>query len=320
MTRDRLVRLGIAVSRLAPVTARKIRDHYGGWVAAVEAADRDRHFPESWRETFRAAERAGQGATERAGAARATVLWRGDPEWPEGLAGLTDPPEVLFVRGDPRLLREPSVAIVGTRECTPEGADLARRLGARLAEAGRCVVSGLARGIDTAAHVGALEGDGDTIAVLGAGVDVPTPPRNAALHEEIANRGALVSEFAPGTEPRPRHFPRRNRILAALAQAIVVIEARHRSGALVTARHGLDQGKEIFVVPGWPGSPLAAGPLALLRDGARPIRGADDLLEDLRGLGASPAFGIVAEGEDPPADSAEQRALRELLGPGARLE
>jgi len=266
------------------------------------------------------------------------ILFRGEPAWPGRLECLTDPPEVIFVRGQLGLAEDPAVAIVGTRECTQEGAELSHRLAERLAEAGISVVSGLARGIDTAAHRGALAAGGDTLAVLGCGADVVYPSENRDLQERLAREGALVSEFAPGSAPRPQHFPRRNRILAALASAVVVLEARLRSGALVTARHALDQGKEIFVVPGWPGSPLAAGPLALLRDGARPVRHADDLLEDLGGISGGPppvpgeaeARRAAAAGARTPAalasalgigetEARDRLALLELLGTGESL-
>lgn len=215
----------------------------------------------------------------------ARLLMRGAPHWPDRLNALSDAPASLFVRGDERLLGARAVALVGTRECSGEGWDWTHRAAGRLAEEGWAVVSGLARGIDAAAHLGTLEAGGETVAVLGCGTDVAYPEENAALHERIAAEGVMISEWPPGTQPRPWNFPRRNRLIAALAEAVVVVEARVRSGALVTARLALDLGKDIFVVPGWPGSALSEGPLALLRDGARAIRSADDLLEDLAGFG-----------------------------------
>jgi DNA processing protein len=335
MNREQVVRLGVAVSRLAPVAARRLRRRWGGWEAAAAAADHP-EVPERWKDALRGAEAAGRRAAAAAAAAGARLLWRGGPDWPPALEGLSDPPEVLFVRGRAAALAEPSVAVVGTRECTVAGADLAAELACRLAESGLGVVSGMARGIDTAAHRGALRGGGDTIAVLGCGPDVPYPPENADLLRTLAAEGAVVSEFAPGVEPRPSFFPRRNRILAALADAVIVVEARLRSGALVTARHALDQGKEILVVPGWPAHPLAAGPLALLRDGARAVRHADDVLEDLGGIAGGPrpspgereAREAVEAGAGTPAELAaslgipeaearERLARLELLGHGA---
>jgi DNA processing protein len=260
------------------------------------------------------------------------ALVRGGPHWPARLEALNDVPASLFVRGDARLLTARAVAIVGTRECSGDGWDWTHRAAGRLAEQGWIVVSGLARGIDAAAHRGALDAGGETVAVLGCGVDVVYPEENAALHERIAVGGALVSEFPPGTEPRPWNFPKRNRLIAALAEAVVVVESRLRSGALVTARLALELGKEIFVVPGWPGTALSEGPLALLRDGARAVRSAEDLLEDLAGIGTLPlnaeeATGLhaVRDGASSPeelasalgldlAEARERWAALELLG------
>jgi DNA processing protein len=258
---------------------------------------------------------------------------RGAAGWPERLEALSDPPATLFLRGDAGLLQARAVAIVGTRECSPEGWDWTHRAAGRLAEAGLVVVSGLARGIDAAAHRGALDAAGETVAVLGCGPDVAYPEENAELLERVAANGLVLSELPPGTEPRPWHFPRRNRLLAALSVAVVVVEARLRSGALVTARLALDLGREVFVVPGWPTSALSAGPLALLRDGARAIRGAEDLLEDLGGIAGEPppdpehadALAAVREGAAGPeelaralsidaAQARERWAALEMLG------
>ncbi len=261
------------------------------------------------------------------------VLRRGTPAYPAVLEILADPPGRLHVRGHAALLGQRAVALVGTRVASPEGEEWTYGVASRLAEAGFVVASGLARGIDAAAHRGALAAGGDTVAVLGCGVDVPYPPEHAALQEEIAAEGALVSEHPDGVPPRPWHFPQRNRILAALVEAVVVVESRARSGALITARQALELGREVFVVPGWPASPLSAGPLALLRDGARPVRHAADLLEDLGGIAAAPrvdaahadALAAVEAGAADPADLArrlgipladarERWAALELLG------
>ncbi len=243
-------------------------------------------------------------------------LLRQDAHWPRALEARADAPSTLFVRGDERLLSARSVAIVGTRECSGDGWDWTHRAAGRLAEQGWVVLSGLARGIDAAAHLGAMDAGGETVAVLGCGVDVAYPAENAALLERVAAEGAVISELPLGAEPRPWNFPRRNRLIAALAQAVVVVEARVRSGALVTARLALELGKEIFVVPGWPGSPLSDGPLALLRDGARAIRSAEDLMEDLAGLGTSApgaehaeSLGAVRGGASTPAELAAQLGI-----------
>lgn len=307
-----IVRVGVVVARdVGPVTARHARERFGGWEEAVAAAGSGAVKPpmtEALRNALRNAPERGRRALDDCEREGIRVLLRGGPGWPEAVECLTDPPEVLFVRGRADLLGERAVAIVGSRECSREGADRTRRIAAALAEEGWLVVSGLARGIDAAAHEGALAAGGDTAAVLGVGPELAYPPENAALQERIARDGVLVSEFAPGAPPIPGHFPRRNRILAALADAVLVVESRLRSGALVTARHALDQGKEIFVTPGRPEDPLAAGPLQLLRHGARPVRNADDLLEDLGGIPGGPGSG--------PDDARMLDALRE----GARTE
>ncbi len=292
MGTEKTIRLGlVATPGIGPKTARKARDATGGWEAAVRAA-RGKHsaIPVRLRRGFAEAEARGRRVAQACVRVGVRTLFRGDPEWPEALECLSDVPEALFVRGRVDALKERGVAVVGTRECSMRGADLTRRMAARLAESGWCVVSGLARGIDTAAHNGALAAGGDTVAVLGCGPDVAYPPENRDLAERIASEGALLSEFPPGVEPRPGHFPRRNRVLSALAHAVLVVESRARGGALVTVRHALDQGKEVFVVPGWPDSPYSAGPLELLRAGARAVRSPEDLIEDLGGTWGGPSL------------------------------
>jgi DNA processing protein len=202
-------------------------------------------------------------------------------ELPPLLRAIHDPPKRLHLRGegDPRLLRQPCVAIVGARACSPYGSQVARMLGRELAAAGIVVVSGLARGIDGEAHRGALEADGHTVAVLGCGIDRDYPAAHASLARNIAERSLLVSEYEPGVEPAPWRFPARNRIIAALCAATVVVEARERSGALITADFALEEGREVFAVPGEITSALSSGTNALLRLGATPLTAADDVLE-----------------------------------------
>jgi DNA processing protein len=234
----------------------------------------------------------------------ARVVRRDAPEYPTWLARIHDPPDRLWVRG--RLFPdegERAVAIVGARAATPLGRSFARVLAKDLARAGLTIVSGLARGIDAAAHLGALEGDGRTVAVLGSGIDRPYPRENAALAEAIAARGALVSEFPPGTEPWKGNFPRRNRTIAGWSRLVVVVEAGERSGALITARAALDEGRDVMAVPGHPSVPAAAGANALLRDGAALVRDARDVLAEL-GLDP-PTPGPAATG-DPVHDALER--------------
>jgi DNA processing protein len=203
-----------------------------------------------------------------------------DADYPVFLANTYDPPPVLWVRGtlDPSEGAR-SIAIVGSRQCTAPGRALARGLGRDLARAGLTVVSGLARGIDTAAHEGALLGKGRTVAVLGSGLDRVYPPENQTLAARIAEEGALVSEFPFGTAPLPGHFPRRNRVIAGWAAGVVVAEAAEKSGALGTARHAQEEGRDVMAVPGHPTAAGSAGTNALLKDGAVLVRDAKDVLE-----------------------------------------
>jgi len=289
MDRESLLRLGVAASGVSPVRARRLFEHAGSWEAAAREAASRPGVPERLREAFGNAERHGERVAVECRTGGIRVLWRGGAGWPPSLEALTDPPEVLFLRGGVPRLAEPALAVVGTRECSTAGAEWTDRVCRRLADAGWGTVSGLARGIDAAAHRGSLAAGGDTVAVLGCGADVAYPPEHRDLLDRIAAEGTVVSEFPPGSEPRPHHFPRRNRILAALAHAVLVVECRTRSGALITARHALELGRDVYAVPGWPTSPTSDGTLALLRDGARLVRGADDLLEDLGGIPGVPA-------------------------------
>ena len=202
---------------------------------------------------------------------------------PPLLRAIHDPPARLYLRGegDAELLTRPAVAIVGARACSPYGAQVARMLGRELAAAGVVVVSGLARGIDGEAHRGALEAKGHTVAVLGCGIDRDYPAAHMSLARSIAERSLIVSEYEPGVEPAPWRFPARNRIIAGLCAATVVVEARERSGALITADFALEEGREVFAVPGEITSALSAGANALLRLGATPLTAAGDVLESL---------------------------------------
>jgi DNA processing protein len=202
---------------------------------------------------------------------------------PPLLGAIHDPPSRLYFRGgaEPKLLAQPAVAIVGARACSPYGGQVARMLGRELATVGLVVVSGLARGIDGEAHRGALETDGHTVAVLGCGIDRDYPAAHAGLARTIADRSLVVSEYEPGVEPAPWRFPARNRIIAGLCAATIVVEARERSGALITADFALDEGREVFAVPGEITSSLSAGTNTLLRLGATPLTSASDVLESL---------------------------------------
>ncbi|REJ66344.1 MAG: DNA-protecting protein DprA [Planctomycetota bacterium] len=204
-----------------------------------------------------------------------------DASYPRMLRELADPPPMLFVRGHLSSADLLAVAIVGSRHCTPYGRAQARRLAAGLARAGLTVVSGLARGIDAEAHRGALEGGGRTLAILGGGLLKLFPPEHAELAAEVAQHGAVVSEFPPRMEPQPGYFPQRNRVISGLSLGTIVVEASERSGALITARHAYEQNREVFAVPGPVDSRASRGPHALIRDGARLVATVDDVLEEL---------------------------------------
>jgi DNA processing protein len=240
------------------------------------------------------------------------------------LARIHDPPPGLFVRGtgDPSLLDRPAVAVVGARACSSYGGSVAVSLARELTRAGIVVVSGLARGVDAAAHRGALEA-GVTVAVLGCGVDRDYPRAHAQLAARIADGGLILSEYAPGVEPAPWRFPARNRIVAGLAAATVVVEARERSGALITADLALDEGRDVLAVPGEITSALSHGTNALLRLGATPVTCAGDVLEVLgvsppepRAAAVEPRVAAVhAAVVDAPA-SVDQLVRRTGLGAG----
>jgi DNA processing protein len=268
-----------------------------------------------------AAERArfdANAARRRCAASAVAALCRCDPRYPSALHDLVDAPAVLYVCG--RLARladamaAERVAIVGARRATPYGLEQARGLGRGLAASGLAVVSGMALGVDAAAHVGALEAGGLTLAVLACGPERPYPASKRRLHERIVATGAVVAELPPGTPPRRWCFPARNRIIAALAQATVVVEAGERSGSLITAGQAADLGREVAAVPGLVTAPVAAGANALIADGARLVRGAHDVLELLFGASLAPASASERQRAD--ALEPELRALLERIGSG----
>jgi DNA processing protein len=241
---------------------------------------------------------------ERLAAAGLRFVGRSEPAFPPLLRAIHDPPPGVFVRGsaDLDVLRRPAVAIVGARACSAYGRHVARMLARELAAAGLVVVSGLARGVDGEAHRGALEAGGATIAVLGCGIERDYPAAHAELAARIVTHsGLVVAEYAPGVEPAPWRFPARNRIIAGLSLATVVVEARERSGALITADFALEEGREVFVVPGEITSALSAGSNALLRLGATPLLAAGDVLS---------ALGV--EPREPPAADLSADAARAL--------
>lgn len=271
------------------------------------------------------------------------VVTLADADYPRCLLEIHDPPLLLYCKGRRELLRGPALAVVGSRNATPAGRSTARGFSQALSQAGLCIVSGLALGIDAAAHEGGLEGQASTIAVTGTGLDIVYPARNRTLAHRIATGGLLLSEFAPGTPAAPHHFPRRNRLISGLSRGVLVAEAALQSGSLTTARCALDQGREVFAIPGSIHSPLSRGCHALIKQGAKLVETAADVLEEL-GMGAPAATAsrkastggedavLAALGHDPaeldvlvartalPADALAARLLElELEGRVARL-
>lgn len=244
------------------------------------------------------------------------MLFRGGDGYPHLLDQIEAAPPVLTIMGDRTLLDRRAVSIVGARNASGAAVRFARMLAHDLAAQGMLVISGLARGIDTAAHAGSI--DAGTAAVIAGGIDIVYPPENAALQRDIAERGLLIAEQPPGTQPHARHFPYRNRIIAGLAMGTVVVEAAPKSGSLITARLAAEFGREVMAVPGSPLDPRAQGCNLLIREGATLVQSAADIAEAL-----SPIGGVAARSEsyrpdpapDADADDAARRAIIDLLGP-----
>lgn len=261
---------------------------------------------------------------ETLGRSGARLAAPGHDEYPPDLLALPDPPASLFLRGRSAAGWPPGVAIVGARRCTPYGLEVAAMLGADLAAAGLMVVSGAARGVDAAAHRGALAAGGPTAAVLGSGIDVPYPRRNRGLIEEIADRGVVLSEYPPGFPAEPRRFPARNRIVAALARGVVVVEGAAGSGSLITAEFAEDLGRDVMAVPGPVTGPLSEAPNALIRDGAQLVTSARDVLDAIgmfRGS-ATPRRGSPPEATSPQPElpEEERRLLARVPGSPATVD
>jgi DNA processing protein len=217
------------------------------------------------------------------------IVTLADASYPRQLLEIADPPALLYVVGDATLLSSVSLAVVGSRNATPQGLANAQAFARALSSAGMTIVSGLALGIDSAAHRGGLEARGGTIAVLGTGADVVYPKQNEALAREITARGALISEFPLGTPPVPGNFPRRNRLISGLARGCLVVEAAHPSGSMITARLANEQGRDVFAIPGSIHSPLSRGCHALIKQGAKLVETAQDVLDELGVAGRTSA-------------------------------
>jgi DNA processing protein len=251
-------------------------------------------------------------AEERQGlAAGARLMVHGEDDYPRALIDIPDAPPVLWVKGDLSLLNTPAIGMVGARNASSLGIRMARRLGQGLSEAGFTVVSGLARGIDTAAHEAALDGEGRTLAVMAGGIDVIYPAENDGLAQAIDEKGCRISEHPPGLEPQARHFPLRNRIVAGLSRAVIVVEAAAKSGSLITARAALDYGREVMAVPGHPFDARASGCNMLIRDGAVLVRSAQDVLEGV-GAPAAPQPDALMTAAPLPGPESPQRPLKDV--------
>jgi DNA processing protein len=272
----------IRTRNVGPATFASLMLHFGSAGRAIEA------LPDLARRGGRAGPISIAGKAEAeaelAAAARfgARYIASCEPEYPPALARIDAPPPLLCVKGAVHLLQRPALAIVGARNASAAGIRIARELSHELGRQGLLITSGLARGIDAAAHNGALESG--TAAVLAGGIDVIYPPQNEALHHRIADIGVLISELPPGAQPQARHFPQRNRIISGISLGVMVIEAAPRSGSLITARYAGEQGREVFVVPGSPLDPRSRGGNALIRQGATLVQTAEDVLEALQPL------------------------------------
>jgi DNA processing protein len=242
--------------------------------------------------------------------ARAVSWW--DVDYPEALRAIPQPPGLLFYKGDIGVVSTRGVGVVGTRKPTPAGVSVARGLGRGLAAAGVAVVSGLARGIDTAAHTGSLHGPGASVAVVGTGIDVPYPKENAALMVDVARSGCVISEQLMGMQAERWVFPRRNRLISGLCHAVVVVQGGVRSGALITAKWALEQGRDVGAVPGFPGDFRSDGPNSLLKRGAFVVEDVRDILDAIPLLRAAMAVSNPAASSGPAGDGPETQLLARI--------
>ena len=306
---------------VGPITFFALLDRFGSAAAVLDALPALARRGGRRRPIKVCSRAAAEREAEALTALGARLIAMAEPDYPEPLAAIPDPPPVLAVRGRANLLSTESIAVVGARNASANGLHFAERLAADLGAAGLTVVSGMARGIDASAHAGAMETG--TVAVMGGGVDVVYPKENRSLFERLLADGAVVSEAPLGTVPMGRHFPRRNRIIAGLSRGVVVVEGAARSGSLITARLALEQGREVLAVPGSPLDPRASGPNRLIRQGATLVENAGDVLEALAEGGRSvlgetrqrwpsePEFGPPEE-EEAPTDARE--TVAQLLG------
>ena len=311
---ERLDRIRLArTPNIGPITFRQLIARFGNAGDAIEALPTLIRRAGGRRRSEPPSQAAAGEEAERVRQLGGTVLVFGEAPYPTPLANIDDAPPVLAVLGDPSLLQRPTVALVGARNASTNGRRMANDLASHLGTAGYVVVSGLARGIDAAAHGGALATG--TAAVMAGGIDVVYPPEHRDLAGRIAETGAVVSEMPPGTEPQARHFPRRNRIISGLSLGVVVVEAARRSGSLITARLALEQGREVLAVPGSPLDPRAQGCNDLIKKGAVLVQDAGDIVAELESRSAVAELprDLLAETATPPADGDLDQARAVIL-------
>ena len=291
-------------SRLSARLLRRFESPEGVFRASVAQLE-ECHLPRpvvqavAKKEAFKRAEKELAGIRRIAGCR--LINWT-EPEYPQSLLQIYDPPVMLYLRGDPQILNLPSLGIVGTRKPTLYGSQMAERLGRELAARGVVIVSGMARGIDAIGHQGAMAVSGRAIGILGTGIDVCYPKENKKLYEKVLERGAILSEFPLGTYPAPENFPMRNRIVAGMPLGIVVVEGAQYSGSLITARLAMEYGREVFGVPGNVTQPVSFAPNQLIKQGAKLVTNAEDVIEEL----PTPVRAMLVQAEQP---EAEQRNL-----------
>ena len=317
LSSEQIARLRLARSdQIGPVTYAQLLSRFGSAEAALDAIP-DLAARGGGRPPRLATREQIEREADHVARLGARYLFRGEPNYPRLLAEIETAPPALMIRGDLALIERQTVAMVGARNASAAACRFARQLAFDLGAAGTVIVSGLARGIDTAAHDGSLETG--TIAVIAGGIDIVYPPENEARQQAIGERGLLIAEQPPGTEPRARHFPFRNRIIAGMAQGTVVVEAAPKSGSLITARHAAEFGRDVMAVPGSPLDPRAQGCNLLIREGAILVQNAEDVLEAIRPLRLGPLreprddYGAGAPGAN--AEEADRRTVAGLLGP-----
>lgn len=307
-----------AVPDLGPVTIRRLISTFGSPAEVFRASVKDLRAVENVGavrarsiKSFAGRDEIGT-AVEKLMAGGVRIVAYGSEDYPEAIAALGgDAPLVLYMKGS--IIKEDryAISIVGSRKSSHYGVSVTEKISAELADMGFTVVSGLARGVDTAAHRGSLAAGGRSIGVLGSGIDVPYPPENKGLMERLASSGCVLSEFPPGMPPNRENFPRRNRLISGLSMGVLVVEADRKSGALITADCALEQGKEVFAVPGNINSPVSHGPNELIKRGAKPVTRAGDIVEEL----APVLKGFIKKQKEKPAVevTAEEKALCDIM-------